>query len=53
MRRGREAFVARTSLIGDSPDMVRSLWLDDVVRVAFEVEAAFDQTPGPEAGKPL
>lgn len=49
----REAFLTATSLIGDPPETIRSLWLDDVVSVKFTVEQAFDQTPGPEAGKPL
>lgn len=49
----REAFVVVTSLIGDPPEAIRAMWLDDVVRVTMEVEAAFDQTPGPGAGKPL
>lgn len=50
---GREAFAAKLSLIGDPPAVVRNLWLPDTVRITFTVEAAFDQTPGPEAGKPL
>lgn len=49
----REAFLSVTSLIGDPPAVVRNLWMDEVVRVAFAVERAFNQTPGPEAGKPL
>jgi hypothetical protein len=49
----REAFLTVTTLIGDPPGVVRNLWLDDVVRVTFAPEAAFDQTPGPEAGKRL
>jgi hypothetical protein len=51
--RHREEFLASTSLVGDPPNTIRNLWLDDVVRVAFVVDSAFDQTPGPEAGKPL
>ncbi len=53
VRRGREAFLAVTSLIGDAPGMIRSLWLDAVVRIDFDIENAYDQTPGPGAGKPL
>lgn len=49
----REAFLSATSLIGDPPDLVRNLWLDDILCVTFVVEAAFDQTPGPGAGRPL
>jgi hypothetical protein len=53
VQRHREAFVVSTSLIGDPPDAIRGLWMDDIVRVSFIVEKAFDQTPGPGAGKPL
>jgi hypothetical protein len=49
----REEFVVSTALVGDPPATIRNLWLDDVVRISFTVEKAFDQTPGPEAGKPL
>ena len=49
----REGFVTATSLIGDPPDVIRAMWLDDVVGVTFAVEHAFDQTPGPTAGQPL
>lgn len=53
VRNGREGFLVRTSLIGDDPVAIRNLWYDDVVRLTFSVEFAFDQTPGPEAGRPL
>jgi hypothetical protein len=53
VQRQREAFLTVTTLIGDPPAVVRNLWLDDVVRVTFAPEAAFDQTPGPDAGKRL
>lgn len=53
VRKHREAFVIATSLVGDPPETIRNLWLEDVTRVSFQVEQAFDQTPGPEAGKPL
>ena len=49
----REAFLVATSLVGDAPSMIRNLWMDEVVRVTLEVDAAFDQTPGPLAGRPL
>jgi hypothetical protein len=49
----REDLVTSTSLIGDPPDVIRALWLEDVVRVSFTVERGFDQTPGPNAGQPL
>lgn len=51
--RQRDAMTVSTSLIGDPPHIIRNLWMDDVVRVDFEVERAFDQTPGPNAGRPL
>ena len=53
VQRHREAFVVSTSLIGDPPNIIRSMWMDQVVRLSFRVETAFDQTPGPNAGKPL
>lgn len=53
VQKHREAFVVVTSLIGDPPEAIRAMWLDDVVRVTMDIEAAFDQTPGPGAGKPL
>jgi hypothetical protein len=49
----REAFVTTTSLIGDPPGIIQKMWMDETTRVAFKVERAFDQTPGPEAGRPL
>ena len=49
----REAFVIETSLVGDPPDAIRGMWMDDIVRLSFVAERAFDQTPGPGAGKPL
>ena len=51
--RHREAFVVTTSLVGDPPAIIRGLWMDEVVRLSFHAEVAFDQTPGPNAGKPL
>jgi hypothetical protein len=53
VQRGHEAFLISTSLVGDPPETIRNLWTEEVLRVTFAVEAAFDQTPGPEAGKPL
>jgi hypothetical protein len=51
--RHREAFLVTTALIGDPPDIISALWTDEVVRMTFDVERAFDQTPGPVAGSPL
>ena len=49
----RDAFLVTTTLVGDPPNTITNLWMEEVVRVSFAVERAFDQTPGPEAGKPL
>ena len=54
--RYREAFVKELSGLGYSPSLPELLWAGargDVVAVAFTVTAAFIQTPGPTAGKPL
>jgi hypothetical protein len=53
VQRHRDAFVVTTSLVGDPPDKIRGMWMDEVIRVSFTVERAFDQTPGPNAGRPL
>ena len=53
VQRHHEAFVVTTSLVGDPPEAIRGMWMGEVVRVSFSVERAFDQTPGPGAGKPL
>jgi hypothetical protein len=53
VQQGREAFLATASLVGDPPAVIESMWMDETVRVTFEVEQAFDQTPGPGAGKAL
>jgi hypothetical protein len=53
VRSHREAFAAAIAIIGDPSAVIEGLWMDDITHVAFKVEAAFDQTPGPEAGRPL
>lgn len=53
VRRHREAFMVSIALIGDPPALGRNMWTDEVVRIDFTVEQAFDQTPGPDAGRPL
>jgi len=54
VNRHRDAMTASTALIGDSPQVIRNLWMQEAtVRVDFTVERAFDQTPGPNAGQPL
>jgi hypothetical protein len=46
-------FLITTTLVGDSPTAMRNRWLDDIIRVTFRAECAFDQTPGRHAGIPL
>lgn len=53
VNRHHDAFSATTALVGDPPETIRNLFLDDFVCVSFSVTRAFDQTPGPDAGKPL
>ncbi|MEZ4502294.1 MAG: hypothetical protein R3C39_06690 [Dehalococcoidia bacterium] len=53
VRASRDAFLVAATLVGESPQALRSRWQDDVIRLAFVVEQAFDQTPGPGAGTPL
>ncbi len=53
VRQSREAFVVKTSLIGDPPTVIRNMWMDEVIGIVVKVEQAFDQTPGPDAGRPL
>lgn len=52
VQRHRDAFGSSTALIGDSPTAIRNVWMNGtILRIDFEVEAAFDQTPGPHAGR--
>lgn len=54
VRAHREAFASSTALVGDPPESIRNTWMEGpLVRIEFDVEAAYDQTPGPEAGRPL
>lgn len=49
-----ESFQSVTSVIGDPPAAIRNLKrAEPLRRFVFAVEAAFDQTPGPDAGRPL
>ncbi|MCC7365045.1 MAG: pyridoxamine 5'-phosphate oxidase family protein [Dehalococcoidia bacterium] len=49
----REAVASSLAIVGDSIDRMRNLWMSEILRVRFTIERAFDQTPGPAAGKPL
>lgn len=54
VQRHRDAFSSQTALIGDSPGVRRNAWMDaPLLRFEIEVEAGYDQTPGPNAGHPL
>lgn len=54
VRRHRQAFSSAVALVGDSPGVRRNAWMEDeLLRLEVELEAAFDQTPGPNAGAPL
>ena len=52
----RDAFVAEVGQLGFNAEMVRLLLScapDEIVGLSFRPQAAFTQTPGPNAGKPL
>lgn len=54
VQRHFESFLSITAVIGDPPAAIRNLKRSEPLRrFVFEVEAAFDQTPGPDAGRPL
>jgi hypothetical protein len=55
VERHQADFLSATSLVGDDPLIVRQHWGDneDLRRVDIEVARAFDQTPGPAAGREL
>jgi hypothetical protein len=54
VQRHREAFASAVALIGDSPGVRRNAWMEgELLRFDVEIDAAFDQTPGPHAGQPL
>lgn len=53
VQKHREAFAAAIAIIGDPNAVIGTLWMDPITHISFTVERAFDQTPGPEAGRPL
>lgn len=53
VKRHRELFASNVVLIGEGPEAIRNMYMSDIIRIDMRVDAAFDQTPGPEAGKPL
>ena len=50
--RYQDAFVATVAKYGLS-EVIRNIWGPDPIRLSFEPEVIFDQTPGPGAGRPL
>lgn len=53
VERHKDAFAAQVELVGVPPSLVSNFALDDLVRIRFVVEQAFEQTPGPSAGGSL
>ncbi|MGE0599791.1 MAG: pyridoxamine 5'-phosphate oxidase family protein [Dehalococcoidia bacterium] len=53
VKRHREQYASVTVLVGDRAEAMRNTWMEEVIRIDLEVDAAFDQTPGPNAGLPL
>ncbi len=54
--RYREAFVAETSALGHPTHLIDTIFdipQDDIVVLSFTPDAAFSQTPGPQAGQAL
>ncbi len=51
----QDDFLSSTALVGDDPAVIRACWNGDepLVRVEMDVARAFDQTPGPVAGREL
>ena len=53
IERHRKLFTDGLKVIGFPPEVARAMWSSQVVRVRLLVEHAFDQTPGPRAGREL
>jgi hypothetical protein len=49
----RDRFAAASAALGFPPHVASALWTDAVVRIRFQPEEAFDQTPGAGAGAPV
>jgi hypothetical protein len=48
-----DGFVAETAVVGVPEPLARSMVGPDLLTVTIEVAERFDETPGPEAGRPL
>jgi hypothetical protein len=55
VERSHEGFMRRVEPLGIPPDLCPRFWSYDegLAKVRFTVEEAYDQTPGPRAGRPL
>ena len=53
IERHRAGFAELVKHFGYAPHLVRNMWSMQVKKLRISVEAGFDQTPGPGAGKPL
>ena len=57
VRRHREAFREQVAQVGIARELCDGFWSHDdpeaMVKLSVEVEDGFDQTPGPDAGRPL
>lgn len=55
VERSRAGFMRRVEPLGIPPEICPRFWNydDGLAKVRFTVEEAYDQTPGPSAGRPL
>lgn len=53
MHRHIQAMAGASHVVGTPPELVGRLFPSEVVPLVIEVEAAYDQTPGPGAGRRL
>jgi hypothetical protein len=54
VQRHREGFASVLAVVGDPRESIRNAWMEcALTRIELEIDRAFDQTPGPEAGRPL
>jgi hypothetical protein len=53
VERHRNAFAAQTEVLGVPRSLISKLFTEDLVKIRFAVQQAFDQTPGPGAGGAL
>lgn len=53
IQRHRDLVMANLALVGEGPTTSRNFWTTKLTKATLAIEAAFDQTPGPNAGRPL